>query len=289
MLNEKYLVSTTYRSINQYVIRHCECSICQRGNNWRRDTPPDRGVASRRCYLFKQRCVYSPHCVIDCLESYCTIRPSFGSLRVCFFAISYQSRDNWISGKLWTCLQKNLSFSTEECACLKLCFDLSYFLYSLYKFHVGISFNAVNSFEKNLSKFKFLPCLLIHHVMKLNGEASQAGAILPFWLPRPPLWFSGQSSRLQILRSRFRFSVLQDFLKSSVGLERGPLSLVRITEELLEWESSGSGQENRINGQGIRWADQATPSIRKKLALTSPTSGGRSVGVVHLRTKGHGV
>jgi hypothetical protein len=30
-----------------------------------------------------------------------------------------------------------------------------------------------------------------------------------------------------------------------MGLERGPLSLVRITEELLEWKSSGSGLENR--------------------------------------------
>jgi hypothetical protein len=30
-----------------------------------------------------------------------------------------------------------------------------------------------------------------------------------------------------------------------VGLERGPLSLVRIIEELLEWKSSGSGLENR--------------------------------------------
>jgi hypothetical protein len=40
-----------------------------------------------------------------------------------------------------------------------------------------------------------------------------------------------------------------------VGLERGPLSLVRVTEELLEWKSSGSGQENRINGRGnpLRW------------------------------------
>jgi hypothetical protein len=36
---------------------------------------------------------------------------------------------------------------------------------------------------------------------------------------------------------------------------------------------------------GIRCTDHATPSIRKKLALTSPTSGGRSVGVVRLRTK----
>jgi hypothetical protein len=30
-----------------------------------------------------------------------------------------------------------------------------------------------------------------------------------------------------------------------VGLERGPLSLVRIIEELLEWKSSGSVLENR--------------------------------------------
>jgi hypothetical protein len=30
-----------------------------------------------------------------------------------------------------------------------------------------------------------------------------------------------------------------------VGLERGPLSLMRITEGLLEWKSSGSGLRNR--------------------------------------------
>jgi hypothetical protein len=40
---------------------------------------------------------------------------------------------------------------------------------------------------------------------------------------------------------------------------------------------------------GIRCADHATPSIRKMLALTSPTGGGLSVGIVRLRTKGHGV
>jgi hypothetical protein len=39
---------------------------------------------------------------------------------------------------------------------------------------------------------------------------------------------------------------------------------------------------------GIRCADHATPIIRKKVALTSPTSGGRSVGTVRLRTKNHG-
>jgi hypothetical protein len=40
---------------------------------------------------------------------------------------------------------------------------------------------------------------------------------------------------------------------------------------------------------GIRCADHATPSICKKLALTSPKSGGRLVGIVRLRTKSNGV
>jgi hypothetical protein len=35
-----------------------------------------------------------------------------------------------------------------------------------------------------------------------------------------------------------------------VGLERGPLSLVSITEELLGRNSSGSGQENREYDRG---------------------------------------
>jgi hypothetical protein len=36
---------------------------------------------------------------------------------------------------------------------------------------------------------------------------------------------------------------------------------------------------------GIHCADNTTPSIRKKVALTSPTSGGRSVGIVRSRTQ----
>jgi hypothetical protein len=45
-----------------------------------------------------------------------------------------------------------------------------------------------------------------------------------------------------------------------VGLERGPLSLVRITEELFKWKSSGSGleKENENTTVGIRCADHAT-------------------------------
>jgi hypothetical protein len=44
-----------------------------------------------------------------------------------------------------------------------------------------------------------------------------------------------------------------------------------------------------LTAWGKRCADHETPSIRKELALTSQTSGGRSVGIVRLRTKGHGV
>jgi hypothetical protein len=62
---------------------------------------------------------------------------------------------------------------------------------------------------------------------------------------------------------------------------------MRIIEGLLEWKSSGSSQENRINDREdpLRWPrDNLYP---QKFALTSPTSVGRSVGIVRLRTKGH--
>jgi hypothetical protein len=48
-------------------------------------------------------------------------------------------------------------------------------------------------------------------------------------------------------------------------------------------------KKTELTTGAIRCADHATSSIIKKLALTSPTSGGRSVGIVRLRTKGRGV
>jgi hypothetical protein len=70
-----------------------------------------------------------------------------------------------------------------------------------------------------------------------------------------------------------------------VGLERDPLSLVSITEELLGRNSSGSGLGNRDCGCGdpLPWpCDTLYPQM---LALTSPTSGGCSVAIVRSRTK----
>jgi hypothetical protein len=72
-----------------------------------------------------------------------------------------------------------------------------------------------------------------------------------------------------------------------VGLERGPLSLVSTVEELLgrNTSSSGFGLENREYGRGdpLHWPHDTLYS--QKLALTSPTIGGRSVSIVPLRIK----
>jgi hypothetical protein len=48
----------------------------------------------------------------------------------------------------------------------------------------------------------------------------------------PPLWSSVQSSWLQIRRPGFDSPALPE--KKVVGLERGPLSFVSTTEELLD-------------------------------------------------------
>jgi hypothetical protein len=70
-----------------------------------------------------------------------------------------------------------------------------------------------------------------------------------------------------------------------LGQEPGPFNFVSTVEELLWRNSSGCGLENREYGRGdpLHWPrDNLYP---QKLALTSPTSGGCSVGIVHLRTK----
>jgi hypothetical protein len=76
-----------------------------------------------------------------------------------------------------------------------------------------------------------------------NVTSRSPDSLLTLLASGPPLWSNGQSSWLQAQRFRVRFSLLPDFL-SSMGLERCPLGLVRINEELLERKSSGSGLEN---------------------------------------------
>jgi hypothetical protein len=69
-----------------------------------------------------------------------------------------------------------------------------------------------------------------------------------------------------------------------VGLERDPLSLVNKIEELLGKKSSGSGLESREYGHRDPLRRPRGILYPQKFALTSPTLGGRSVGIVALET-----
>jgi hypothetical protein len=101
---------------------------------------------------------------------------------------------------------------------------------------------------------------------------------------RPSLWSSGQSSWLQPQRSWFDSRRYQIFWEV-VGLKRCPLSLVSNTKKLLERKSSGSGIDIREYGHRdpSRWP-RDTP-YPQNFALTSLTSGGRSVGIVRTWTQ----
>jgi hypothetical protein len=85
----------------------------------------------------------------------------------------------------------------------------------------------------------------------------------------PPLWSSSQSSWLQIQRSGFDSRHYQIFWVV-VGLERGPLSLVSTTEELLERRSSGSRLENQDCGHSdlLHWLRNAPLSAKIGINFT---------------------
>jgi hypothetical protein len=68
-------------------------------------------------------------------------------------------------------------------------------------------------------------------------------------------------------------------------IERGPLNLLSTTEELVDRKVAAPVYKIENTAVWIRHADHVAPSIRKKLAITSPTSGSRSVGIVRSRTQ----
>jgi hypothetical protein len=91
--------------------------------------------------------------------------------------------------------------------------------------------------------------------------------------------FSGYRSR----GPRFDYWLYQIFWV--VGVERGPLSLVSTSEELLRRKSSGCSLEIWECSRRDLLCWPCNTLCLQKLALTSPTSGSRSVGIVRSWTK----
>jgi hypothetical protein len=89
---------------------------------------------------------------------------------------------------------------------------------------------------------------------------------LLFWifesLSRPPLWSSGQSSWLQLQRSRIWFSALPDSLSNGCGMG---FSQPREDNWGATWmeECDSESRIPRLSAVGFRCAERATPSIRK--------------------------
>jgi hypothetical protein len=109
------------------------------------------------------------------------------------------------------------------------------------------------------------------------------GELVFYTQPRPPPWSSGQSSWLQIQRSQD--SPRCQIFGEAVCLERGSLSLMNTTEEQPGRNSSGPCLKSRECGRGDPLSLPSNTLYPQKLALTSPTSGGRSVGIVLSRTE----
>jgi hypothetical protein len=116
-------------------------------------------------------------------------------------------------------------------------------------------------------KISVLPCLIF---------------TLSWTFFRPPLWSSGQSSWLQIRRPGFHS---RHYQKKSSGSGTGSTQPREYNCGATWKKSSGSCLENREYGRRDRSRLPRGTLYPQKLAITSPTSGGRSVGRVCSRTQ----
>jgi hypothetical protein len=107
---------------------------------------------------------------------------------------------------------------------------------------------------------------------------------IPITILGPPLWSSDYSSWLQIQRSGFNSRRYHIFWEA-VSLERCPFNFLSTDEEILGRKSSGSGLERREYGRRDPLCWPRGTLYPQNLALTSPTSGVRSVGIV--KNSGH--
>jgi hypothetical protein len=105
---------------------------------------------------------------------------------------------------------------------------------------------------------------------------------------RPPLWSSGQSSWLQILRPRIPFPALPHLPRSSGSGTRSTQHRKYNRGAIWNKKNSGSGLEIREYGRRDPSCRPRGNLYPQNFALTSPTSCSRSVGS-SLADSGHGV
>jgi hypothetical protein len=99
---------------------------------------------------------------------------------------------------------------------------------------------------------KFLLGLIKYHVIHQGG---------------PPLWSSGQSSRGPGLDS-LRYEIFWE----AVGLKCGSLSVLRITEELLERKVAAPVYNTEINEREDPLRRPRDTPLRAKVCITWPTA-----------------
>ena len=63
------------------------------------------------------------------------------------------------------------------------------------------------------------------------------------------------------------------------------INVLQLRSYLNEKSSGSRSRKQRLTAVGTHCADHVTPLYPQKSALTSPTGGGRSVGIVRVRTK----
>jgi hypothetical protein len=150
--------------------------------------------------------------------------------------------------------------------------------------------NINHSTWTHITILKYLHCIdffvLINVYYKTKPMSTQylLNMFAVIYQRRPPLWSSGWVSGYRS-RGPGSISGAIRFLLEVVGLKRGPLDLVSTIEELLRRKSIGSALENReyCRTDPSRWPRGAL--YPQKWALTSPSSGSRSVGIVRSRTQ----
>jgi hypothetical protein len=108
--------------------------------------------------------------------------------------------------------------------------------------------------------------------------------IIPFYFVGPPLWSSGQSSWPQIQRSRVRFPALPDFLRNS-GSGTGSTQPREDNWGTISRKQRLRSRKPKLTtvGYSLRWPRDTLYALN--LALTSPTSGGCSLGIVRWPTE----